>query len=74
MKKYPVRKIITQGGGFSNEPVTLLLPTREAMDEFESYLEEKELELYKSLTDIEQIDLAMSVDPFHAFKMRYLSK
>lgn len=72
MKNYPHNEVeVFQGFNFGSNTIKVVIPTKEAIDNFETYLEADELNFYKSLSDDYKIDIALCVNPFNRFKEIY---
>lgn len=76
MKPYPFNEMDIQVGGFagdSGQTKKVTIPTAQAIQNFEDYLEESEWVFYHQLSDDTKIHLALSVNPFNAFMDIYRS-
>lgn len=70
MKNYPFKEVEVRRGGFagdSGETMKVVVPTPEAIMNFEHYLDEHEWVYYHQLSDDVKIGIAMTPNPFNAF-------
>jgi hypothetical protein len=65
MKKYPADELILEDG------TVCTIPTNQAIQEFESYLDEQEKAFLKKMLPTHKMMIAISVNPFNAFKGFY---
>lgn len=67
MKPYPTEAFILDQNDLGPRE-TVYVPTKEAIQNFESYLDPEELAKYNAASDIAKLHIALSVNPFVAFK------
>lgn len=71
MKPYPTDTFEVLGDDLTTVIGTIIVPSKEAQsfNNFENYLEKDELAFYRNLQQVEQLQLALSSDPFRALLM-----
>ncbi len=67
MKPYPTEPFIIDEDELGPE-ITVNRPTDDAVKNWMTYLEPHELEAYSALPEVSKLHIALSVDPFMAFK------
>lgn len=67
MKPYPTTDLLIDEDELGPAFVAKV-PTDEAVKNFKSYLEPNELELYEKSSEVIKLHIALSVNPFMAFK------
>lgn len=75
MKPYPCNEIqiVTGAPGDGGYTTPVIRPTNEAIQNFESYLNELEYVFYWQLSEAARLSIALSVNPFDAFQDVFVS-